>query len=584
MLILDNKYMHTTVSRGGLSFIVAFAVAFLYASSAYAQSTNLISNGSLETASGSAPQSWTSSYWGTPAPKFTYPATGNGNTKGASITLSANSSGDANWRPSSPTPVTAGAKYTYTTWYNSNVATEIDAEYTSSSGVTSYAWLADVPSSGGIWKQLALTFTVPASITKAIVYQLLDKKGTLTIDDVTLVSATGTNPPPTTPTVSISASPTSVVSGQASTLNWSASNATTCTASGAWSGSKATSGSQSVNPTVSSTYTITCTGSGASVSQSATISVSTNPPPTTPSLTFSASATSISKGQSTTLSWSTTNVTSCTASNGWTGAKATNGSLSVTPATNTTYALSCSGTGGSISKSVSIVVTTPPTPNAFSEGMVTFSFDDSWASQYANALPILQSAGIKGTFYLTTEPVLGGWSGYMTPTQIVDIGNKGHEIAGHTVTHPHLPALSSSQITSEIVNSKTYLQNLTGKSVTTFAYPYGEFNATAKSLVQTSGYTSARGVEEDALNTALSDKYNLKSSCIESGATFAQVKSQIDKAKAQKQWYILCFHEVKSSPGQYDTSIALFQQIVNYIKSSGIKTVTVTQGRALMAN
>lgn len=501
MLILDNKYMNTAVPRIGLSFIVAFAVAFLYASSAYAQSTNLIPNGSLETANGSVPQSWITSYWGTPAPKFTYPATGNGNTKGASVTLSANSSGDANWRPSSPTSVTAGAKYTYTTWYNSNVATEIDAEYTSSSGVTSYAWLADVPSSGGIWKQLALTFTVPASITKAIVYQLLDKKGTLTIDDVTLVSATGTNPPPTTPTVSISASPTSIVSGQASTLNWSASNATACTASGAWSGSKATSGSQSVNPTVSSTYTINCTG-----------------------------------------------------------------------------------TGGSASKSIQISVTSTPTNNAFTEGMVTFSFDDSWASQYANALPILQSAGIKGTFYLTTEPVLGGWSGYMTPTQIVDIGNKGHEIAGHTVTHPHLPALSSSQITSEIVNSKTYLQNLTGKSVTTFAYPYGEFNATAKSLVQTSGYTSARGVEEDALNTALSDKYNLKSSCIESGATFAQVKSQIDKAKAQKQWYILCFHEIKSSPGQYDTSIALFQQIVNYIKSSGIKTVTVTQGRALMAN
>jgi peptidoglycan/xylan/chitin deacetylase (PgdA/CDA1 family) len=216
--------------------------------------------------------------------------------------------------------------------------------------------------------------------------------------------------------------------------------------------------------------------------------------------------------------------------------------------------------------------------------MVSVTFDDSWLSQYTNAVPILNAAGLKGTFYLTTEPVQGGWSGFMTPAQVQTIAQQGHEIAGHTVTHPSLITLSSLQIMSEVGNSKTYLQNLTGKTVTSFAYPYGEFNSTAKSLVQQASYTSARGVDEEALNVATSDKYNLYSSCIESNATFAQVKAQIDKAKAQKQWYILCIHEVKASPGQYDTSTALFQQIVSYIKTSGIKVVTVAQGRALMAN
>ncbi|KND48704.1 MAG: putative glucanase [Parcubacteria bacterium C7867-003] len=67
------------------------------------------------------------------------------------------------------------------------------------------------------------------------------------------------------PVVSFSANPTTITLGGSSTLTWSATNATSCTASGDWSGSKATSGSQSVSPTINSTYTITCTNSGGGV-------------------------------------------------------------------------------------------------------------------------------------------------------------------------------------------------------------------------------------------------------------------------------------------------------------------------------
>ena len=63
------------------------------------------------------------------------------------------------------------------------------------------------------------------------------------------------------PAVSLAATPLSVTSGGSSTLTWSSTNATSCTASGAWSGAKATSGSQSTGPlTASSSFTLTCTG------------------------------------------------------------------------------------------------------------------------------------------------------------------------------------------------------------------------------------------------------------------------------------------------------------------------------------
>lgn len=77
------------------------------------------------------------------------------------------------------------------------------------------------------------------------------------------------------PAVTLAASSSSITAGQSSTLTWSSTNATSCTASGAWSGSQATSGSKSVAPAATSTYTLTCTGAGGSATANATVTVST---------------------------------------------------------------------------------------------------------------------------------------------------------------------------------------------------------------------------------------------------------------------------------------------------------------------
>ncbi|MCR4330688.1 MAG: DUF6298 domain-containing protein, partial [Patescibacteria group bacterium] len=85
--------------------------------------------------------------------------------------------------------------------------------------------------------------------------------------------------------------------------------------------------------------------------------------PSTPTLSFTANPTSVSSGSQSTLTWSTTNTTSCTASGGWSGTKATSGTSAVTPTQTSTFTLACTGTGGSVTKSVTVsVTTTPPTP------------------------------------------------------------------------------------------------------------------------------------------------------------------------------------------------------------------------------
>lgn len=91
----------------------------------------------------------------------------------------------------------------------------------------------------------------------------------------------GGTPPPPKPTVSLTASASSISLGASVTLNWSSTNATSCAASGDWSGAKPTSGSESVTPatTGSKTYTLSCSGAGGSASASVSVSVTGNPVP-----------------------------------------------------------------------------------------------------------------------------------------------------------------------------------------------------------------------------------------------------------------------------------------------------------------
>lgn len=168
------------------------------------------------------------------------------------------------------------------------------------------------------------------------------------------------------PVVNISASPTSITSGSSSTITWSSTNATGCTASGgsgSWAGARATAGNFSTgNLTSSQTYTIVCNGvGGSSDSKNATVTVNT---PSAPTVTFSASPSTITSGSSSVLTWSSTNATGCTASGGWSGGKATTGTQGTGTLTATrTYNLSCTGPGGSVNAgAVTVTVNAAPPP------------------------------------------------------------------------------------------------------------------------------------------------------------------------------------------------------------------------------
>jgi uncharacterized protein (TIGR03118 family) len=82
------------------------------------------------------------------------------------------------------------------------------------------------------------------------------------------------------PEIALAASRTTVTLGQSTTLSWSASAGTSCTASGGWSGAKPREGSEAVTPDATGrfTYALTCGGEDYSDDATAEATVTVVPP------------------------------------------------------------------------------------------------------------------------------------------------------------------------------------------------------------------------------------------------------------------------------------------------------------------
>lgn len=214
---------------------------------------------------------------------------------------------------------------------------------------------------------------------------------------------------------------------------------------------------------------------------------------------------------------------------------------------------------------------------SFPEGMVTLTFDDGRKSQYNNALPILNAAGLKATFFVMSR----NDSSFMSRAQIRTLDAQGHEIGSHSVTHPHLTKVSRAHAKKEIENSKETLENILEKKIVSFAYPYGEFDSHIAKLVEKAGYRSARTII-GAQDGPAQNEYALRSYMVMRTDTAAKVKRKIDSAIANKKWLILTFHDVNNNPDNYSTTPEIFKEIVDYIQAKGVKVVTIKEGVRLM--
>jgi peptidoglycan/xylan/chitin deacetylase (PgdA/CDA1 family) len=131
--------------------------------------------------------------------------------------------------------------------------------------------------------------------------------------------------------------------------------------------------------------------------------------------------------------------------------------------------------------------------SAIDKPKVIITFDDGWTSNYYKALPIMQTNNQQGTVFIITGEVAGGTGRqgfeYMNMSQLNALYSAGWDLSSHTVTHPHLTTLTTSQLNTELSNSKNWLNSSGFTRASMFlAYPYGEYSDTVISAVKANGY------------------------------------------------------------------------------------------------
>lgn len=517
---------------------------------------NLIINPSLETANGAGPANWQSNAWGTNNASFVYSSTGHTGSRSGTVTIGTYTSGDAKWF-ADPTVVVPGKTYSYSDWYQSAVATRLVAAFSNSTGTTTYAELGGIAASSA-WTQYSTTLTVPASATNVTVYHLLDKAGSLTIDDASITA---------TP-IDTGLIPNSSLETAAGTVpsNWTSGKWGTNTANFQYMNEGHT-GTRSAKVTVSGYASgdakwfynpITSLVKGKQYRWTTWYKTNTHPQAVAMFIRADGSEEFFGMPQP---------FPTATSATTWTQYSDT--FIVPQDAVSVTNFLFIAGNGWVQVDDQSL---TNYQPTGWNRPLVSLTFDDGYEENLITALPIMNQFGFKSTqCYETTDLKIDPIAAKKTLTTFM---SSGHEICSHTVTHPFLTTLTTAQVDTELSDSKNYLQSLTGTPVVDFASPYGDYNQSVNTEIK-KYYQSHRTVDEGYNSKDNFNAYRLRVQNMTPATSLAQYQAWIAQAQATNTWLILVYHDVTSlNPSPYGSYTTDFQKQMTALKASGVTVKT----------
>ena len=124
------------------------------------------------------------------------------------------------------------------------------------------------------------------------------------------------------------------------------------------------------------------------------------------------------------------------------------------------------------------------------KAIITTSWDDGHPLDLKLA-KLLKRYNIPATFYISIENRVRET---LTPDQIKEIA-KDFDIGGHTYSHVNLTELPKEEAYEEIKKGKEYLEEIIGREIQSFCYPWGAYNKEVITMVKKAGFEGARTVK-----------------------------------------------------------------------------------------
>jgi peptidoglycan/xylan/chitin deacetylase (PgdA/CDA1 family) len=120
---------------------------------------------------------------------------------------------------------------------------------------------------------------------------------------------------------------------------------------------------------------------------------------------------------------------------------------------------------------------------------VAITVDDGHVSALDIAAPALHELGFDAAFFIPTDAI--GKPGQLAKSGIRALSDAGFEIGSHSCSHRSLTSLSVRDCMRETVRSRHVLEDITGRAVAMFAYPFGtraDFNVVTERVLEKAGY------------------------------------------------------------------------------------------------
>lgn len=213
----------------------------------------------------------------------------------------------------------------------------------------------------------------------------------------------------------------------------------------------------------------------------------------------------------------------------------------------------------------------PVTTVPLDEPMVTLTFDDAFTSFYENAFPLFKKYDMTGTIYLVSQDF--DQPGIMTSSQLHEIQSYGFEIGSHSVTHPHLPVLSSDEVDAELRNSRDIISQYMGVPIESFASPYGEYNDQVLEQIKRF-YSSHRSVDVGYNTKNNFNPYNIRAMSPISSTSPETVLAWVDEAIRNRAWLSIVYHDIVDDGLTYTNTPEHLETVLSGLKDRSVRVLT----------
>jgi len=188
--------------------------------------------------------------------------------------------------------------------------------------------------------------------------------------------------------------------------------------------------------------------------------------------------------------------------------------------------------------------------DAIAERAVVLTFDDGYADNYTNALPVLLEHGFTATVFLVTGHMGGTneWEADTMPAkalltwaQVAEMADAGIEFGSHTCSHLDLRHAGVDEIERELLQSRQQICARLSTEVQSFAYPYGYTHERAPELLRCAGYRYGLLAGTYGSNARNTDPYALHRIPAWGSDSLAQFAAKV------KGWYWWRYYTIRAA-------------------------------------